>query len=1025
MANNDKKQNADKTTMKPVAEIYVSSIIAALHQNAIKKCQSKLGDKFRIRNSAINDDGDKSTLESAGEQIISIIPTEAAAKNNENVIKKDAIGVLKEYVSWFVGPDLAKDVNNSTVKSLTEAPGADAKLKQEDKKEEEKKDEDKENDKDLKESFKPFMSFSQFLREAEDDSDFGKEDDVQSPKEDDEDGFGKNPEDGKPEEKDKNKESDKKEIDKKEDIAKEDKKEDDIDEAIESQLGYYITYDMKVEGVKKRKIEDSVHTLSKSLLRYFGNFFDDLKITASGIFGGGDSFTIKDVKSNIRKAFGPINPREIVDNVEDRLNKKFAGSGHVEVKVQDTQTLLSDIGPALKNQEKIDGVNYESKINGSKYALFIKIDQDDPKKEIVNRGSIAKIVIASIPGIYKKLASWITKDDVICIKNYRDIHNQTSKIRALYNSVPTINELVTIIQKAANANAAISAIENKIDKTIRKNKLRKDCARANECAKVWEDFCKTNKTKERAEKLKNVTGDEKDKFFDSFKDAYNKAYNKTEDKNLKESCSFIFNIPSFKKQLLDMICESFVFEEDDKQDKEKKDSPKIDPKALEKSCMLALKTQSGKDLSNSKILCASKDDIKKTLQEYDLQKFDQAFGEYKNGILFAEVGNTLLEAVANALIKDCIMDILFEGDKENADDSKINAELLYTIFSSKLDDAGVTDYLDKMIEFDIKKYEKKPAKTDSSTEKDDIKQTTNNDNTINNEDDFGKDVDTLNESFIYEDNEKAIVPIDNIRNTLHSNMFDLQSKGGKSPSPIVAVGTASQIISFLKDHSLGTSSDYDKLGNDNAMLVCVKRHTDININDNTFKFGGSAGEKYVTLESVTQIFEKIANKFEYALGDIVEINGKPSKIKVNSDIFNCKPDKLLNCQMAKVPKSKNHICNVSIYATALNENQTTSDNAQNNELDNSVSNDSTNQLIDNTISNKKKAYVLPFGKDFIIGQEDSSSQTNDKDNDNTSNDGDDHNMSDYSDNNASDLYIIPLKKMAFDDPESTNNNLIN
>lgn len=38
------------------------------------------------------------------------------------------------------------------------------------------------------------------------------------------------------------------------------------------------------------------------------NFFDDLKITAAGLFGGGDSFTVKDVKDKIRSTFGPIDP---------------------------------------------------------------------------------------------------------------------------------------------------------------------------------------------------------------------------------------------------------------------------------------------------------------------------------------------------------------------------------------------------------------------------------------------------------------------------------------------------------------------------------------------------------------------------------------------------------------------------------------------------------------------------------------------------------------------------------------------
>lgn len=111
---------------------------------------------------------------------------------------------------------------------------------------------------------------------------------------------------------------------------------------------------MKVEGLKKEaKLEDSMKSLGKSILNSIGNFFDDVTIKASGIFGGGDSFKVKDVKDYLRKNFGPIDPDELVRNVEDRLKKKFEGSSpRAEVKVQDKRTLVSDLGSFIDGKQK-------------------------------------------------------------------------------------------------------------------------------------------------------------------------------------------------------------------------------------------------------------------------------------------------------------------------------------------------------------------------------------------------------------------------------------------------------------------------------------------------------------------------------------------------------------------------------------------------------------------------------------------------------------------------------------------------
>ena len=130
-----------------------------------------------------------------------------------------------------------------------------------------------------------------------------------------------------------------------------------------------MTYDLKVEGMKEEaRINDSMTAMGKSIKNFFKNFFDDVKITASGLFGGGDSFTVKDIKDKLRKTFGPIDPDELARNVEERINKKFKGSTpHASVDVQDKRTLVADLGPFINGKQK-------QKIESADYSLKISID---------------------------------------------------------------------------------------------------------------------------------------------------------------------------------------------------------------------------------------------------------------------------------------------------------------------------------------------------------------------------------------------------------------------------------------------------------------------------------------------------------------------------------------------------------------------------------------------------------------------------------------------------------------------------
>jgi len=84
--------------------------------------------------------------------------------------------------------------------------------------------------------------------------------------------------------------------------------------------------------------------------------------------------------------------------------------------------------------------------------------------DILNPRIVADIVTASISGLFKKFKNKITKDDVIYIKDFKDIHKETDAIRKLYQMVPKIDEITKKINKASDANAAFADIENLLNK---------------------------------------------------------------------------------------------------------------------------------------------------------------------------------------------------------------------------------------------------------------------------------------------------------------------------------------------------------------------------------------------------------------------------------------------------------------------------------------------------------------------------------------------------------------------------------
>lgn len=642
----DKKETVGaQNNAANVASLNVASIIAALHQNALGHVNPESKGAF-LYNSAIDGKDDKAKIKSAGEHVIGIRP----AKEGETIKKKDAVDMLATYVQWFVGPDLAKNVTDSTVKSLKESPTNES---------------------------KKFMSFKQFmLLEADGDSvpkdikTDGKDDSSATKGEDDD---SKKSEDG-GEDKDKDASS-------------------NADENIESQLGYYISYNLKVEGLPQTALKDAMKKFAKT-------FFDDVKITAKGLFGGGDSFTVGDIKKSLRSAFGPIDPDDLVRQVETRVQKLYKGSSQPMVKVQDKDTLISDLGKQIDATER-------KQISDANYSLFIKVDEHDPKKPIFNTRIVADIVQSSITGIFKKFKNKITKNDVIYIQNYKDTHENAEAIKTLYNAVPTPDQIFEIINKAANANKAHADIEKKLE-SINKDKQRDNCLRAMKCNAAWINFKKST-SKDSPEDRARITGRNKIDYFQSFKDAYEKAFNGTKDisidQTVDESMIVLASIDDMVKKI---VFESLVEadEETNGDDgKSKEHTYDIDVNQLKTAIDAAIKAY---HLDNyiKQTFIGTVDDIKKKLKYYDTTTFMNDFKEYKNGILASSSVDSLAESIVKSILsndnlKSSIMNILFEKDKEgdgsDKSDKDVNlsseeiAKKLKSIFINELQEVGITE----------------------------------------------------------------------------------------------------------------------------------------------------------------------------------------------------------------------------------------------------------------------------------------------------------------------------------------------
>ena len=641
MANNENKESNDKA-IQPVCNLNVSSIISALHQNALQKALSK-NKNVDIINSAVSDDG---KIASAGEHVISVIPK----KESPVLQKKDAIEVLKIYIQWFVGPDLAGKVNDATVKSLTEDP--------------------------LKES-RLVMTFKDFLKEStmtslieatdEDSSSDEEEEDEGYDEEDVDDAIDNDDEDSSSDEDN-------------EDLADEDNEDltdeepDPEKEKIESKAGYYIAYNLKVEGLPQTALKDA-------LKKFAATFFDNVTFTSTSIFGGsGGSFTIKDVKDKLKDMFGAIDPNKLESEVTDKIGKKYPSvRENLTVNIRDKDTLLNELGDSIDSNQK-------QQINNADYSLYIKLTEHDPRKPLLNPRLIADIVTSSITGLYKKFKNKITKNDVIYVPGYTDVQTDASKIETLYKKIPSITDIKNDV-KLATKDGKIDAQRlykqlNKKFTDIKVNSVYDKCPRAVACVNAWTNFIQNITHSDGTIKYNEFT-DENGKFQKDFYNEYTKAYDDNKQKTLEESNNliYIYSYDKIKQYILESIMPNIsnVINEDDKpmdnsDDAEEADDTTINLSDNSLADISRILNLYGKEdfpkNSIPNIVASTKEQLEKKYTDY--ANISQALNNVNYAIVF-EFNNKdiVVNEIETSNVKDDIMHILFD----NGLDSKINTIL--------------------------------------------------------------------------------------------------------------------------------------------------------------------------------------------------------------------------------------------------------------------------------------------------------------------------------------------------------------
>ena len=392
-----------KLSGKPACVISAKGIVVKLHTTAIEKVQEKYSDYF-VQNTALDGEGDNVTFYGAGQHLIAALPKSKDDGTEATITKDDAFEVLKIYVNWFSGPDMAKKLTIDMLKPLEEAQ------------EKPKKDKDVEktlkpkDTEETKESLN-IPTFSQFLLEV------GTPPDPPDPP---------------------------------------DPPESSTDDKAP---GYCISYKIEFEGQKS-------HPIGSALKKLFKDIFSTLGIQLGNWMSGtkGDVHTLGGLAKGFKNIFGgSFDAEKLVSRYNEELKQKMPENDAV-VKVIDGSTIISHLGKQLEaaDASKIKKATYSLCIKVDKNDKSYKLYNRRLMAELLTSaidGFFKKIKIKKL-GLPR-----FTKNDVVFVNNYSD--SKKTRGEPKYNSNKETGAVSDSIIPATNGKLLLEAVDisSRVDRT--------------------------------------------------------------------------------------------------------------------------------------------------------------------------------------------------------------------------------------------------------------------------------------------------------------------------------------------------------------------------------------------------------------------------------------------------------------------------------------------------------------------------------------------------------------------------------
>ena len=365
----DEKKQA-KTEVTVACEISLTDIVAELHKNAKEKAEQKFSN-IKIINSAIEGEGKNAKLHSAGHHIVSVCPIEG------KITKEEAKGPLQMYIQWFVGPDLKSELTDDKIWPL----------------------EDEESNKSANESVN-VLTFNQFLKESGMLLEVTDEQKQADPDMDDEEVTASNDQTDAEIKKGNNDEEGSNE-----ETGDEGSETAADSEAAEKAKGWYVTYELLIEGIKETPLKDAVKSFMSGLL-------DTVGIKKVSFGGAGELHTIGQLRDEIDKVFGKIDPDKLKASFDKEIKKKLPQT-QTSSDYFDKNTIQQYLKKDLESKDK-------AKIRTADYSFCVKVPHNDKSQKLVNTQVVADMITRSIQGLFKKFKNKVKKEDVILVNNYSE-----------------------------------------------------------------------------------------------------------------------------------------------------------------------------------------------------------------------------------------------------------------------------------------------------------------------------------------------------------------------------------------------------------------------------------------------------------------------------------------------------------------------------------------------------------------------------------------------------------------------------